>query len=305
MSGEDRFAQYLAQAFDVQRQQISHASADTYERYLKSYSNQFQQEFHADPFPITEDKAMAFLMKKKSEGKTYATLQLFMSCFSWYCRSRQEDNVVMSVSFKAFKSGLKRVMTGAKHPFQKEPFRLEFFTLLHASMNLATRDDRLFFLLMLLSFHFFMRISEICDLKVSNLVVDKENQRLECHFEKTKADQFALGVTSFIPIREGVLNPVEYMDVLHDMEPGKKICPWSKAALTSRLRSRLREIGVDKPEVYSWHSFRRGAARLSDWRGVQDWVIKKHGRWNSEAYLRYVSVSAVRAGEEVFDALTG
>ena len=74
MSGEDRFAQYLSQAFEVQRQQISEASAGTYERYLKSYANQFQREFQADPFPITEDKAMAFIMKKKAEGETYATL---------------------------------------------------------------------------------------------------------------------------------------------------------------------------------------------------------------------------------------
>ena len=183
----------------------------------------------------------------------------------------------MSIYFKSFKSGLKLVMTRAKHPFQKEPFRLEFFTLLHQSMNLTTRDDRLFFISMLLSFHFFMRISEICDPKVSNLVLDRENQRLQCHFEKRKADQFALGVTSFISIREGMRNPVEYMDVLHGIEPGNKICPGSKPAFTSRLRSHLRQIGVENPEGYSWHSFRRGAARLASQRGVQDCVIKKHG----------------------------
>ena len=246
----------------------------------------FKNNSNQTHFQLRKTRLWHSLWGKKSEGKTYATLQLFLSAFSWYCRRRNEDNVIMSISFKAFKSGLKRVMTGARHPFQKEPFRVEFFPLLHESMNLSTAGDRLLFLLMLLYFHFFMRIGEICELKVRNLFADTENQRLQCHFEKTKADQFALGVTSFIPIREGILNPVQYMDVLSECEPTAKVCRWSKPALQSRLRWRLSAIGVENASSYSWHSFGRGdAARLASERGVQDCVIKKHGRWNSEAYL--------------------
>ena len=122
-------------------------------------------------------------------------------------------------------------------------------------------------------------------------------------FRKTKADEFAAGVTSCMPIKAGILNPVEYMDDLNGLQPGDKICRWSKPALLSRLRSRLAGIGVENTAIYSWRSFRRGAAHFFDWPGGQDCVIKKHGRWNSEAYLPYVAVSAVRDGEEVFDAL--
>ena len=43
------------------------------------------QRFSNSSVPITEDKAMAFIMRKKSEGKTYGSLQLFISCFGWYC----------------------------------------------------------------------------------------------------------------------------------------------------------------------------------------------------------------------------
>ena len=59
----------------------------------------------------------------------------------------------MSISFKAFRSGLKKVMAGARHPLQKEPFRVEFFPFLHRSMDLSTADNRLLFLLV----RFFLR----------------------------------------------------------------------------------------------------------------------------------------------------
>ena len=48
----------------------------------------------------------------------------------------------MSITFKSFKNGLKRVMTGARHPYQKEPFSVEFSPLLHEKMHLATHDVR-------------------------------------------------------------------------------------------------------------------------------------------------------------------
>ena len=76
------------------------------------------------------------------------------------------------------------------------------------------------------------------------------------------------------------------------------------SSLISRLRQRLEMIGVEDPAAYSWHSFRRGAAFLASRKGVQDCVIKKHGRWSSDAYIRYVSVEAVRAGREVYVSLT-
>jgi hypothetical protein len=37
--------------------------------------------------------------------------------------------------------------------------------------------------------------------------------------------------------------------------------------------------------------------------GVSDSAIKKHGRWTSSAYIRYVAVDALRAGADVSAAL--
>ena len=149
-----------------------------------------------------------------------------------------------------------------------------------------------------------MRVGEISALKVKNLQVDSERNLLACTFERSKADQFGVGVTSYIPITESLTNPVRYIDILRGKEPEERVCPWSMYSLISRLRQRLEMIGVEDPAAYSWHSFRRGAAFLASRKGVQDCVIKKHGRWSSDAYIRYVSVEAVRAGREVYVSLT-
>ena len=148
-----------------------------------------------------------------------------------------------------------------------------------------------------------MRIGELLSLKAGSLVLDEEAKLLACHFERSKSDQLGVGVTSYISISPGINDPVAYIDVLSGLQPTDKICPWSQKTLTSRLRARLSTIGVDA-QRFSWHSFRRGAAFLASKKGIQDCVIKKHGRWKSDAYLRYVAVSAVRAGTEIRAALT-
>ena len=73
--------------------------------------------------------------------------------------------------------------------------------------------------------------------------------------------------------------------------------------LRQHLHAILKTIGIDDVANYNWHSFRRGGAYYASLNGVQDCVIKHQGRWKSEAYIRYVSVDGVRAGNEISNAL--
>jgi len=45
-----------------------------------------------------------------------------------------------------------------------------------------------------------------------------------------------------------------------------------------------------------WHSFRRGGAHQAAINGISDSEIKKHGRWLSDAYVRYTVVQPEQAG---------
>ena len=304
MSAEDLFARLLAQAQETRAHHVAANSTKTYEAYLKVYESTLRETSKMDPYPLTEDKIVAFIMFKKEQGRAFQTIQLFIQSFSWHCRQSGVDNIVLGVSFKMFKNGLRPEMLGGSCPGQKAPFEIEFFEKLEKVMNLRVHDDRLLFLLMCLSFNFFMRVSEVLALKVKNLEIHEETGLLSCRFEKTKADQFAVGVTSYVPITRDRIDPVVYMDVLNGKSADEAICPWRERALLSRLRSRLAAIGIENVHQYSWHSFRRGAAFLASKNGVADCVIKKHGRWESQAYLRYVAVEAVRAGKEIRAALT-
>ena len=126
-----------------------------------------------------------------------------------------------------------------------------------------------------------------------------------CIFWKTKTDEFAAGTVCYLAVRDEVACPSRYLDVLEKLPVGSLICTVSESALNSRLRYLLKKIGVGDCESYSFHSFRRGGAFHASERGVQDAVIKAHGRWRSDAYLRYVRVDAVRAGRDVAAALQG
>lgn len=94
------------------------------------------------------------------------------------------------------------------------------------------------------------------------------------------------------------------LDPLNGLRDDDKICQQSVHRMRQHLKAVLQVIGVEDPEHYSFHSFRRGAAFHASNQGVPDCVIKKHGRWRSEAYVRYVQVDAIRAGREVSDALS-
>ena len=127
---------------------------------------------------------------------------------------------------------------------------------------------------------------------------------LELTVRRSKSDQFAEGVKCYIPVTKDEVSPVQYMDVLDGMSDEDHLIVLVPASLNSRLKTYLVGLGYDSKK-FSWHSFRRGGAYLASLNGVQDCVIKKHGRWSSDAYLRYVAVEPIHAGQEVFKALHG
>ena len=251
MSAEDLFARLLAAGQVPHANQIAPNSTKTYESFLPVYESTVREQFEIEPYPITEDKIVACLMFKKEQGRTFQTLNLFIATFSWYFRQSDAENVMPSVGFKMFKNGLRLEMMGRACPGQKSPFQFGLFEKLSRMMNFARRGERLFFQRMCLSFNSFMRISEILALRVENLQIDRERNLLACKFEKTKADQFDVGVTSYVHITRDLIDPVQYLDVLEGKNPEDRLSPWNERALLCRLRSRLAAIGVEDTRNYS------------------------------------------------------
>lgn len=215
-------------------------------------------EFEIEPLPLDLDKMRVFLLHKQRQGRTYATLANYMSAFSYHFRHTDSENLTLSLEFKMFKSGLKREMLGARYPNQKEPFDHEWFPKLAEVMDLTTFDDRLFFFTITLAYSFFMRVSEVLSLRPMDVQVDPEDGLIGVHFWQTKTDQFAKGTTSYVQIKDSVASPARYVDVLRYLPQDQPIWRISDQALNSKLRNRLGQIGFEKVENYSFHSFRRG-----------------------------------------------
>jgi hypothetical protein len=63
---------------------------------------------------------------------------------------------------------------------------------------------------------------------------------------------------------------------------------FSYTNFVATLRSRLSRIGVPNCNLFTGHSFRRGAATTAKLKGVLDSDIQRLGRWSSEAFQRYI-----------------
>ena len=71
---------------------------------------------------------------------------------------------------------------------------------------------------------------------------------------------------------------------------GKPVVPVKYSQLQKVLKTCVQVIGLD-PKSFSSHSFRRGGATWAFRAGVPAELIKVHGDWASNAYLRYLDFS--------------
>ena len=58
------------------------------------------------------------------------------------------------------------------------------------------------------------------------------------------------------------------------------------------VKAALKRIGVD-PERYGSHSARRGGATAAAAQGIAMHLLKRHGRWKSDAVYAYISDSLI------------
>ena len=94
---------------------------------MRCYAREMREKLGEDPLPLTLEKMQVYILWKQENGRTFATLANYICAFSNHFRQQNSDNLALSIPFKKFKCGLKRIMHGAKHPYQKEPFERDWF----------------------------------------------------------------------------------------------------------------------------------------------------------------------------------
>ena len=118
---------------------------------------------------------------------------------------------------------------------------------------------------------------------------------------RSKGDPLNEGVPVYVPGNSEFPQycPVRWMEALMRVTDSPTVNPATplftfpngtlvlKAPFIKWLRSRLRRLGLDC-SLYAGHSLRIGAAVSAARRGLSDELIKRLGRWKSDAYLLYV-----------------
>lgn len=293
-------AQLLIQSEEISSHAIADSSRKTYEMSLRIYEK-VMSKIGEDPYPISIEKMMGFLTYQYNQGRKCTTLMNYVGGLSNYFRSNDLDNLTQSIRFKIFKSGLRKKLKVGLFPCQKEPFDQNWFLLIYQHFPVNMADNAKFMLLITLCWQCFLRVSEAQNLRKSDLFYDGNKLMVTIRWSKT--DQLGNSEICYVYPSNSYSNPINYLNVLQLLDDEDSITGLSIQSLRSHLKFVLQTIGVSNPEEYSFHSFRRGAALLASERGVQDCVIKKHGRWKSDAYMRYVRVEAARAGNEISYAL--
>ena len=111
-----------------------------------------------------------------------------------------------------------------------------------------------------LSYYGFLRISELQNLKLEDIVFDSQEKRLILNIRFSKTDQYGKGTQAFIYENDKKYSPYKLHQILFDsFKDYDYIVQTTGNALRSHLKVILKHLGLNKHD-YSWYSFRRGGA---------------------------------------------
>ena len=158
----------------------------------------------------------------------------------------------------------------------------------------------------------FMRAKEVThelnDLKEPGVFEKTKLLRKDIHFadehavlrlRSSKTDLEKKGVEIVLPATGSATCPVKALRSLLYLDPQAPNAPlfnlrqgaFTRDKYVKGIRDGLSRLGVANPHLYAGHSFRRGAAQHASDNGILDEDIQRLGRWTSDAFKGYFSIS--------------
>jgi len=171
---------------------------------------------------------------------------------------------------------------------------------LSLNLSFSPLEKRLLWAAFTLAFYGFLRASEFASPNFTWRHIQLAGDHYTILIEQSKTDPFRQGHiitihasgTSTCPVRALQLY-ISAILPLQDDTPvfqGGRFSPLDRQHLTDTIRHLLLETSYSHYQ-YSSHSFRSGAATTAAAAGIPDWLIKKLGRWSSNAYQLYIHSS--------------
>lgn len=137
------------------------------------------------------------------------------------------------------------------------------------------------------------------NLTIEDIIWSPDHSSFDLRLKKSKSDPFRQGVVlQFYPMDKTVCPVAKlktYLDLCYPNHPPPRNNPvfmmdgkaLSRDKFIPLLKTTLRRAGFE-PGNFNGHSFRKGGASTAARSGVQDHMLQVLGRWNSDAYLRYI-----------------
>ena len=191
---------------------------------------------------------------------------------------------------------------------QAKPITPAILERIHAQLNHNDPQDAVFWCACIMSFFLLLRKSNLVPDTRIGFDAHKQLQRSDLLYTGhniivglrwLKNEQFARDLMTFpLPVLPGsVLCPLDALYNVFKLIPAPVSAHLFQlpdgSSLTyrkyqNRLRGVLVQAGVEDPNGYSSHSFRRGGASFAFLCGVPAEIIKVLGHWKSSCYMKYL-----------------
>ena len=303
----NQFQLLLHSAQDIKQKRISTKTVLAYKRNIAMYEKEILSIDGAPhPFPINEELSIAFLEMMRKRDVSHAYLMSFVTSFANYCKENKIFDFTKTYEFEKYKEGLMKTMKGGSFPNAKEPMTpkmlIDISELINHADRLQLRDMAMYSMM----FYGFLRFSDCSNLKPTDIFTEDDG-KLRINIRFSKMDQSGEGENVFIfPTDKPYCAIKWYMKYVRYCETNGVACNFAMVPNTfkRRLDNYLKMINLDHDiKSYAGHSFRRGGAHFAALNGIQDCIIKAHGRWKSAVYTRYTSVQMIEAGSRITIAI--
>jgi integrase len=223
--------------------------------------------------------------------------------------------------------GRARGVTGANKKRPRQPLTVSTAMYILQLLDLTKFDHLLFWAILSVALAGFMRLGETLSTDPSRQLrwrdiefVSTTHARLTLPGSKADAVRCGVQVNIFgsggaacpvqalLALRRAQLNETNEAAFVFADQSGAQVHKdrWfvtRMRTLLTRVETRLK-IGI-RPELFSGHSLRQGAATSAWLRGVPEAAIKAWGRWRSDCYVKYIHIPAAslrRYANKVFSA---
>ena len=312
ISGNTGLQEHLMRQFNVA---VQSTFAPGTSSNLKSQWKQFilfALHVNANPAQCDLDIVKQYIMLLSQSLQSYQTLKNYLSSLKlWFSLNFQPCDFMENITIRLCLQAIKRKLR--QTPQAKLPITPAILLQIKSHLDLSQPFDSCLWASFLIAFYGMLRKASVVpksaatfnsEFQMAQNAISLFNGDIVISIKRSKSNQFGdrLHLIPIAAMPESPLDPVAAytnhvsLSPTTMEQPAFTYCsPEGPKTLThynftANLRKLLSRIGL-QPELYSGHSFRRGACSLAFSQGISTQLIKEHGMWLSSAYETYLTLS--------------